>query len=53
VLKATAAAAGDDLPPGVQEILNAVKIGADKESVKVDVQVTKEMLDKAGKGGPR
>ena len=33
----------------VEDILNAVKISSDKESVKVDLQLTKEMLDKAGK----
>jgi hypothetical protein len=48
-VKATAAAAAGDLPPGVEDILNAVKISADKEAVKVDLQLTKEMLDKAGK----
>ena len=49
--KAFAAAAGADLPPGVEEIVNAVKLGSDKESVKIDLEVTKEMIDKASKGG--
>ena len=33
--------------------VNAVKLSSDKESVKIDLEVTKEVLDKASKGGAR
>jgi hypothetical protein len=50
VLIATAkASVGDEVPPAVQDIINAVKTGADKEAVKIELKVTKEMLEKANK----
>lgn len=49
-VKGNAAAAGDALPPPLMAIINAIKIAADKESVKIDLQLTKEMIDKVSKG---
>lgn len=50
-LKAAAALAGDDVPKAVLEIVDAVKVAADKESVKIDLKVTKDLIEKATKGG--
>lgn len=52
-LKATAALAGEEVPKAALEIIDAIKVAADKESVKVDLKVTKELIEKAQKGGPR
>jgi hypothetical protein len=55
-LKATGAlllADNEQVPPIALEMLNAVKVSATKEAVLVDLKVTKEMLDKAGKGGAK
>ena len=52
ILKAAAAeSAGDQVPKGVVDILDAVKVASDKESVKVDLKVTKDMIEKANKPG--
>jgi hypothetical protein len=50
-LKAAAALAGDDVPKAALEIVDAIKVAADKESVKIDLKVTKELIEKASKGG--
>lgn len=50
-LKGAAALAGDDVPAAVLDIVKSIKVAADKESVKVDLKVTKEMIEKAAKGG--
>lgn len=49
-LKAAAALAGDDVPKAALEIMDAIKIAAEKETVKIDLKVTKELIDKASKG---
>jgi hypothetical protein len=50
-LKAATALAGEGVPQAVLDIIDAVKVTSDKESVKVDLKVTKEMIEKAAKGG--
>jgi hypothetical protein len=55
-LKATGAAAlagMEEIPPVAGELLNAVKVSATKEAVHIKLDVTKEMLDKASKGGAK
>jgi hypothetical protein len=55
-LKATGAAAlagMEEIPPVAGELLGAVKVTASKEAVHIKLDVTKEMLDKAGKGGAK
>ena len=55
-LKATGAAAlagMEEIPPVAGELLNAVKVSASKEAVHIKLDVSKEMLDKAGKGGAK
>ncbi len=39
----------EDLPPIVGDLLAAIKISADRNSVIVNLRVTQEMIDKAGK----
>jgi hypothetical protein len=39
----------EDLPPVAGDLLEAIKISAERDSVIVDLKVTKEMIDKAGK----
>jgi hypothetical protein len=50
-LKAAAALAGDGVPAVALEIVDAIKVAADKESVKVEMKVTKDQLEKLGKMG--
>ncbi|MFO0881385.1 MAG: hypothetical protein U0840_29140 [Gemmataceae bacterium] len=50
-LKAAAALAGDDVPKAALDIVDALKVASDKDSVKIDLKVTKEMIEKAAKGG--
>lgn len=50
-LKAAAALAGDDVPKAALEIVDSIKIAAEKESVKIDLKVTKDLIEKASKGG--
>jgi hypothetical protein len=51
LLKVAAGAATDDLPPVVTDILDAIKISAEKQSVIVALKITKDMIDKAAKLG--
>ena len=41
----------EEIPPIALEVLNAIKISSSKEAVLIDLKLTKEMLDKATKGG--
>ena len=41
----------EQIPPIAIEILETIKVSASQEAVLVDLKVTKEMLDKAAKGG--
>ncbi len=50
-LKALGQAAGDEVPKVVVDIIEAIKIVSDNDSVKVDLKVTKEQIEKATKGG--
>lgn len=50
-LKAAAGLAGDDVPKAALDIVDAIKVGSDKDSVKLDLKITKEMIEKAAKGG--
>jgi len=53
-LKAAGAAAVggmDNLPPILGDILDAIKISAGKDAVRLDLKVDKDMIQKAGKGG--
>ena len=55
-LKATGAAAlagMEEIPAVASELLSAVKVSASKEAVHIKLDVTKEMLDKAAKGGAK
>lgn len=52
LLKATGAAllAGqEDLPAGLTDVLNSVKIASDKEAATIDLKLTKEQINKIGK----
>src|SRR5262245_37468348 len=54
LLKATGAAllAGqDDLPAGLGDILNAIKIDSTKEAATINLKLTKEQIEKIGKAG--
>ena len=56
VLKATGAAAlagMEEIPPVAGELLGAIKVSASKEAVHLKLDVTKEMIDKASKGGAK
>jgi hypothetical protein len=56
VLKGTAEVAVqgmEELPPVVGEVLGAVKIGTQKESVSVNLNITKELLNKLNKAGEK
>lgn len=50
-LKAAAGLAGDDVPAAALDIISAVKVLAAKETLTIDLKVTKEMIEKATKGG--
>ena len=55
-LKATGAAAlagMEEIPPVAGELLDAIKVSATKDAVHLDLKVTKEMIDKAAKGGAK
>ena len=43
----------EDLPAVLGDILEAIKIAADKENVTIDLKVTKDMIEKAPSPGPR
>jgi hypothetical protein len=52
LLKATGAAllAGQEgVPPGVTDVLDAIKITSTKEAAKIDLKLTKEQIEKIGK----
>lgn len=52
-LKAAAALAGDDVPKDLLDILDSAKVTSDKESVKIELKISGEMIKKATKGGTR
>jgi hypothetical protein len=39
----------EEIPPIAGEAIGAIKISKDKESAKVDLKITKEMIEKANK----
>ena len=41
----------EDLPPVLGDILEAVKVASDKDSVTIDLKITKDMIEKAQKAG--
>lgn len=49
-LKAAAGLAGDDVPKQLIDLLDSVKVTSDKESVKIDLKISKEVIEKSGGG---